>query len=373
MSPIEARLRWIQRQYWKPRAIAAIDYALAHEPQFRTHMPQFRAALDTEIKAENAVGIPTPYRTDYVPHATEFTDYERGFEGDKAGGGEGLSFTKQRLHNTMVDAINAGANPRSINAFDLMERRIRSGQQRINMRSWVEAQRTWIDPTTQQPIVKDTIAIKRPPVMVNGKPVVTTYPTAPEGYSVQQMGFQDVAVQKGYEGTFSAMTDPSWFGKNPAMRFLTTANAGAKSWTLMLDTFHLGRISAYDAASRLGLGEVPKFSHREGLTMLDYSPQEIQKMVQSGEIPQRYAANLQYEAHLNELMIKEDTTSKASVIDYMLNGFVSCPSSETSMSFCLSNINGGPCVNCGRWSLSGGRQHFRMRESQPVLATHPRS
>jgi hypothetical protein len=253
---------------------------------------------EEQIDQEHTAGFDTAHHNNYVPHRQEI-DNDFGFE-TTAGGETSTGFRHMRTHETLADSIAAGVDPKSINALDLLESRIHSGQRMINTKAWTESLRGVVDPINSAPLVTDPI--------VRTRPGGDTDTTAPRGYTIERIGNQFVAVHNGYEGIVSALANPSWWAKSASRKNFLKAFATAKSINLMIDTFHAGRVAFIQTAIKLaGLKTFDPTgpSFRQGSRLLDYSSKEISNMVNEGELSHDQGAwLLQHKADL-ELLTKQ--------------------------------------------------------------------
>jgi hypothetical protein len=259
---------------WKKRSLRAIDFAEQNYGKLAPVAQEYNTLTDAQRTQELSNGVKSYYRPGYVMHAQEIEGEMGWLEG---GGGTGSSgFRHQRTYDTYADSIAAGINPKSLNAVDLLRTRLTNGQSMLNRRAWVDSLRTTVDPKTTLPVVgKVTID------------PVTHVAEAPTGYSVESVGPQQVAVQKGYEGVFSALNDPSWWQSHTAGRILNRTNAAGKTVSLALDTFHLGRLAFWESVIKAGglkTFKIPLPSYSRGITLLDTSLPEIQNMIARGEL-----------------------------------------------------------------------------------------
>jgi hypothetical protein len=257
-------------------ALAAIDFARQHAKELAPIVDRYNELTAEQRNAERAAGFDTLEYPNYVMHAQEIDDgAAAGLFSASSGDGGGAGFRKVREFPTLADSIAAGINPKNINAVDLLQTRTTRGQQMINRKAWFEGLRNLTDPTTKTPIVIDA------PVTMRADK--STYIDPPKGYTQERMAGVPFAIRKGYEGTFQALTDPSWWGKSPERAALQKANSLGKTAALAIDTYHLGRLAAWNAVTRLNalglLGggvKLPKaWSYRRGLTLLDQTPAEI--------------------------------------------------------------------------------------------------
>lgn len=297
---------------WKQAALDAIDFAKANFAKLKPIAEQYSDATLKQWKAEQQAGQTTPYRPGYVMHAQDIAD-PAGFESiSGSSGGDGAAgFKMMRTHDTLADSIAAGVDPKSINAVDLLRSRLATGMKMVNKNAWADSLQDLKDPTSGKPVATNAVTETRP----DG----TTYSTVPEGYQAEQFGNRTLAVHKGYGGIFSSITDPSAFSKNEVGSVIQKANATGKAVNLLLDTFHLGRIAMWDSAIRasgLKTFKAPIPSYRQGLTLMDHSPDEITKMAQAGEVPQSWLPKvLQNKATLD--LLEKNGMNSGRVADAM--------------------------------------------------------
>lgn len=273
---------------WAKRALNAIDYAEHHWDRFQKVAELYEKFTDAEVAAENESGIATLHRSGgYVFH---LQDVLQNWALPELGGGGGPAapFKHIREHATYADAIANGVTPKSLNAVDLLQRRVTLGRKLVNHRAWTDSLARVIDPKTQLPIVTDTINKTR----ADG----TADVTAPPGYAVQHFAGQTIAVHKGYDGLFDALTGQSWFSKGTIRPMLMKAATTSKHLVLVFDSYHLGRMAFWNAMVR-GTGEhglLPgnPLAYKRGLTLLDASTADIREMATRGEIPKEWADNL---------------------------------------------------------------------------------
>jgi len=281
---------------WKKKAIAAIDFADKNFSRFDTIAQKYEQIGLHQVAQENANGIDTPVRDGYVPHYQDLEEQEL-FGGSGAGSATG--FRKMRTYDTFADSIAAGIDPKSINAVDLLQKRLSSGQKSINYRSWIDSLKGTIDPASGDPIATKVSIVKRP----DG----SSYLQVPRGYKQETLAGQRVAIKDGYEGIIGALNDPSAWSKNMVGQTIQKTAGAGKSITLGLDTYHLGRIAIWDSLIKaLGIKtfKLPVPSYRKGATLLDQSLPELQKMIANGEIPKKWAKGLLENKRLLNLAVK---------------------------------------------------------------------
>ena len=272
---------------WSKRALAAIDFANANFAKLLPIAEKYKQITEAQRVNENTAGLDVLHREGYVMHAQDIEGPTTGLLSPSAGAGETTAFKKVRTYETFADSIANGVNPKTLNALDLLAARVSRGQRLINRRQWVTDLRSTLDTKSGEPIAQDPKIVKR----ADG----TTYPEPPPGYTIEYNGFQPVAIKNGYEGIYSALTDPSWFSKNAATRGFMQANAVGKSISLMMDTFHFGRLAFWESLIKsLGVTtfKAPFPSYQKGVTLLDSTVPEIQRMIAKGEVPKTWGADL---------------------------------------------------------------------------------
>jgi len=266
---------------WRRRAISYINFAESHWDRLLPVAREHNRILDAEIDYENANGIPTPKHKNYVHHlqdieqTTGVTDTGTANES----GGPASPFRHIRDHPTFADAIANGVSPQSLNAVDLMHRRVTLGQKLVNNGHWIDSLGAVLDPTTQLPLTQ-------PPV-VRARPDGTIDVTAPPGYELQTFAGRQIGLHKGYSGIFGDLTTSSIMSRSAGRQAVMKSVSVAKRVSLAVDTYHLGRLAFWNAVTRMGAP-----TYKKGVTLLDNTTAEIEQMVRNGEIPQEWAAQL---------------------------------------------------------------------------------
>ncbi len=283
---------------WKARALKAIDYALKNPDQLKAASERYGDFTDKQVYREQGAGLPTLRHENYVMHAQDIEDGGWLDTGSK-GPPSGSSTRKNRTYATLADSISAGIDPKTVNAIDLLESRIRAGESGVNARAWNESLKEYTDPATKQQIV-------RTPARETERADGSVYADPPKGYDRALLGNEQVDVKKEYSGIISAMTSPSWFSTNKVRLAAQKVNALGKSISLAVDTFHLGRL-AFRSAMVNAAGSNPKLgsSYREGLTLLEHSPSEIKRMGEDGTIPKQDVAGFLEKKQTLEKLVNE--------------------------------------------------------------------
>jgi hypothetical protein len=287
---------------WKQRALDSIAFAQAHMAEMKPMVDRYHRMTRDQVTAENAAGIDTIYRSNYVMHAQDIDNSLGHWFTGEGSRGDFSSFEKNRTHETFADSLAAGVNPKSLDALDLLQSRLMHGQRMINKGAWMEGLKGITDPLTKSPIAAEPTLKER----ANG----SKYFDAPKGYTVEHVGRTAIAVMNGYEGIFHALTDPSRLGDDGFMKVVQQANAGGKSSNLLFDSFHFGRLAAWNAAMRANAGgvmgggaEMPNpFSYKRGLNLLDNTPGEIVKQARlDGCSPEQIKQLIQTKVKLDML------------------------------------------------------------------------
>lgn len=279
---------------WKRRALAAIDFADENWDKLQPVADQYKRLTDAENSYENANGIRTLYRQGgYVFHVQ---DVDESFGVPSTGnaqdiGGSPAPFRHIRDHQTYADAIAAGVTPLSLNAVDLLQKRIGLGQRLVNYGDWVDAMRGINDPVTQQPMVAAPT--------IRARADGTEDVTAPPGYSLVNFANRQLALHKGYTGLFGDLTNPSWMQGTDFRKGLMSTLSTMKHGSLLFDTYHMVRMGFWNSMTRLGL---PTSSR--GLSLLDNTLPELRRMVDRGEIPNEWGEQLLQQKSKLEGLVK---------------------------------------------------------------------
>jgi len=289
---------------WKARAIAAIDFAKENHAKMQPAADLYKALTDAQAEREQAIGMPTLKRNNYVMHAQDIEDgtwLEKVLDGETGAGMSptGASSRKNRVFDTHADSISAGTNPKTLDALTLLSSRISAGETGVAARMWQDSLHNYIDPASKKPIVVKPARVER----ADG----STYYQEPPGYKNEFLGGQvPIAVKKEYRGIIGALTNPSFFQHNQVLKTTLKLNAAGKSIALVADTYHLGRVATYEAiakAASLTDPRLPIPSYAKGLNILDHSPSELATMAKNGEIdPKALPHLIEQKATTNRLI-----------------------------------------------------------------------
>jgi hypothetical protein len=254
--------------------LAASQYAEDHFDAIRPISEKYRDVLDAQQDLENRHGIVSPKRNNYVHHIQDIEGETGLGMFDARGGTENAQFRKMRDHDTFADSIAAGVIPKSLNAIDLLRKRLYAGNRMVNNRIWIEGLKDIQDATTGGPVIAELVSRTHP---VTGK----VFMEAPRGYERVEFAGQEAAVSKPFVGFFRAFTEPGALEKSAFWRSVQNLAGTGKHVMLGFDVYHMMRLGLWSAM----FGNV---GYKKGLALANYGLPEIRKMVDRGELPQEY-------------------------------------------------------------------------------------
>lgn len=322
------------------QALAAIGFAEQHWDRLHPVAELYGKITDAQVDHEQAAGVETLHRKGgYVFHMTDVAAMNPLPDLGGAGGVVASPFLKTRDYATYADAIAAGQVPKSLNAVDLLQRRMTLGQKLINHGAWVDGMFRVLDPKTQTPIVTHTIT----KVRQDGK----QYEDAPSGYVKMTYGPQTFAVMRGYDGLFRALVTPGTVRNSLPGKILMESAGTIKHSMLLFDSYHLGRLMFWSAMVRgMGLPGNP-LSHRQGLTLLDNTIPEIERMAAQDEIPKDWAVDLIESKRQLNLLVKNGL-NVAGVADNIAPHFIQeLPGIGTFNKFLFQKYQRGATAEAG--------------------------
>jgi fructose-specific phosphotransferase system component IIB len=290
----------------------------------------------------------------YLPHEQEVKPELALLFPEKGYGGK--SFAHQRVYESLADSIAAGIKPKTLDAIDLFKARMRKGIRMETQKEFAEAGRSITDPTTKMPLITDLqVKYKDDPegrvvapkgyvkkivngvkmAVLNGYDEKKTYshftdadkhtidPTtkqpvlkdlekkqiisdkvAPSGYVVKNIGGNQVAVHQGYASLYDALTGGSDIRNSTLGRVAMTGVGGIKHGLLLFDTYHLGRLAFWTSSLHPTATIMGEARYKRGLSLLDNTDTELQRMARDGDIPKEYIDGLMEKRRKLDLGIK---------------------------------------------------------------------
>lgn len=285
-----------------------IDHAIANSTRLEPARLIHEKAMADSLAELKAHGIDVGEVENYVTRKLEAPESVTDMLPNPlfamgSGGGTPRYFTKERAFETLADAIEKGYKPKSTDVADLDQHRIEAGQRLIEQRKFLNEVKRTPAPQDGKPIIgdlepRDTPAYRQRVLdwQANGskgpppKPELAT----PRGYSIVSVGGQPLPVHNQFAGLFRDLYGRSAIRDITAGRALLKAAAVAKSGTLVLDTFHIGRVLFKMATGGGGLPLTmrdgrPAFNIHSGRAALEYADSDLATAVAQGEITQKEA------------------------------------------------------------------------------------
>lgn len=288
-------------------ALKAIEFTESNWERIQPVVDVYRTVTTTQRETELNAGVNSrEWEGGYVHHAwSEVPKADLltspGVDPNKPQGA-GTPFRKAREFSTFAEGIAAGGKPKSLNAIELLAKRVSEGQSKLNELAWIDSLRRVIDPVSNEPIVVDARKVPQSPTpnrsrerLAGGEPspddIQSAQPAKWErrplpGYVATKIGELEIDVRRGFDGVIAELTAPSWWQGGPVRRGIRNSAALFKTTVLMADSFHLGREVAWKTVL------TGKPTYRHGLTLLDYTTSDIREMAQRGEVPQKWTADL---------------------------------------------------------------------------------
>lgn len=198
------------------------------------------------------------------------------------GGSDPRYFMKGRSFKTLAEAIQAGYPTKSTDIADLDAHRIEAGEKLMEQNRYIERLKATPAPTDGKPIIGEMET--RTPLSGKEEQVV------PKGYSTVSVMGRPLVIHDQFADTFRNLFGSSSVRSHIAGRALLKAAALAKGYTLVFDTFHVGRMLYKMAAGGGGApitteGGKPAWNIKDGLSLLEYSDADLDRAVEQGMIP----------------------------------------------------------------------------------------
>ena len=251
----------------------AIEHAIRNFDILKPIEEQYRNVTKSQIEYERLHERDVPEHPNYVPH---YQDLETSLSDPFTGTSPSTGFEKERTYATFSDSVAAGIKPRSLNALDLLESRIKRGLRVVGRKQFIDSGFAITDATTGKSVIAPMETIQ--------KKSGGTETVPPKGYVKVYIGGTEVAVHEGYAGLYSALTGESLFGRSVGGRMLAKTVGGIKHGLLFIDTFHLGRLAVYQAGFAMGERNMAGFNYKKPLLVVEHTVESLKKMAADGDI-----------------------------------------------------------------------------------------
>lgn len=256
-----------------------LNYAKEHwnEPELQDTAAKMVMELEQQHRLEREQGIRVKRAENYLPGRYD----EQWFDGDRIHFMEGprilgRNFRKPATFDNYYDAIAAGNYlPFNMDGASLVGHRVRQGMRQVETRLWEKSLKSLRDPHSGKPMVADPV--RRADGSYTGP--------SPE-YQLVDFGNRYMAVHKGSVDIIKSLVGDSIIRDVPATRRAMQFSQKLKHTILFLDTFHLGRLKAYDWSIN-GIG---KGGYKGGLSILEYRPEDVAGAVSRGLVSPEEAA-----------------------------------------------------------------------------------
>lgn len=268
---------------WQKQWTAAAQFALDHWAQLQEVSPIYKGLMDKTSERLEDVGRPAEFGP--VRHLSESS------ENDMA------EFRRPQEYSTFFDRIKAGSNPRTMNSVDLLKSAIFDSQRSyIQSKAFTQYLTTLKDPATGEPIAVGMDKYE--------KPSAGRRPIPPSGYQEVPIGGYRVAVMKDYANLLKRLSSTSIFDLRTAGKVIQEGLGLTKHLVYAVDIVHLARIVRREAFAKLGTGHLPLPTYKKGILTLDYSPSELQKMADNGEIDKKDLPDLLERRRINNKLVE---------------------------------------------------------------------
>lgn len=289
--------------------LPVIDHAIANAPRLEPARAIHDQAMTDSLAELKSHGVEVGEVENYVTRSLEAPDAIKDmlpnllFSMGQGGGNSPRYFTKERAFATLADAIHAGYKPKSTDFADLDQHRIEAGARIIEQKKFLNEVKRTPAPQDGKPIIgeleqRNTLAFQQRVLDWNANGQKGPYPkpemSVPRGYTMVQVGGAPIPIHNQFSGLFRDLYGRSAVRDITAGRALLKAAALAKSGTLVLDTFHVGRMLFKMATGGGGLPLTmregrPAFNIHNGRAALEYADPDLATAVAQGHITQKEA------------------------------------------------------------------------------------
>lgn len=273
----------------KAKFLPLVDHAIANATDLSNKSTNHRSLTGDIFDALTAAGEDFGFRNDFVHRVTrpgEETGINQLFSMGSGQGTNPKGMEKSRVFDTIGDAVKAGFDPGDYTIWQADQAMVEKAWKIIGAKAFLNEMRATVSPVDGLPIIGKLEPVKK----ANG----TTDLQKPRGYSFVQAGGQQVIVHDSFAGLFRDLYGTSALRSNALWRGILKAEALAKHGTLVLDTFHVGRL-LFKMAAGGGGGPLTTrngklaFNFRHGLALLEYSDADLGRAESAGEITAKEA------------------------------------------------------------------------------------
>ncbi len=261
-----------------------VQHALDNFARLDGMKASYEAIATKQRAIERRHGIDSGEVKNYVTRKLELPEHQRNLEPNLLGSlSSGASvgsryFARGRDFAKLADAIKEGYPPKSTNLADLLEHRVRTGQQLVQQAKLFSELRA--TPAPGDPAGRKIVGQLEPHTTASGK----TELRVPLGYDVVSTGgTSPLVVHRQYAGLFKALYGESAIRNSTPGRLILKYAALAKHGTLVFDTFHAARMFAKELSYGYQAG------YNKGLSLLEYSDKDLARAVAAHDVTQAQA------------------------------------------------------------------------------------
>ena len=264
--------------------VPVVQHALDHFARLDGLKANYEAITAKQRAIERRHGIDSGEVKNYVTRKLDLPEHQRSLEPVLLGGGPGGAsmgsryFAKGRDFAKLADAIRDGYPPQSTNLADLLEHRVRTGQQLVQQAKLFNELRATKAPG--DPAGRTIVGQLEKHTTLGGKDEMRI----PAGYDAVSTGSgKPLIVQRQYAGLFGALYGDSAIRNATPGRLILKYAALAKHGTLVFDTFHACRMFAKELSYGYQAG------YRRGVSLLEYGDKDLARAVAARDITQAQA------------------------------------------------------------------------------------
>lgn len=268
----------------------AVDYALANFDRLVPVAKEMLKMTDKYFEDLQNAGYDVGYHQRYLMGVYEGVPLQ-DMQVDSITGKGGSSFMKQKVFDTMFDAIDNGYKPKTLDSADLIEAMSLRANQKVNdfllMREGLKQLKF-----DGKPLATDLVATMRPRVGKEGVREGEPAMVAPPGYRAISTDAGRIAVLEQYANLVENMQRPSAIWK-----VFPQFESFLKHNTFAYDIFHGARVGMMRSALGGTVGEIKKMfgkdpaasSYGNGLAASNYRLEDLPDAVAKGFVTQAQA------------------------------------------------------------------------------------